>query len=842
MAAPPYQPLVALAAAFMAGITADRCLSTRVEWWWLAAAALLGAWLLAWRWRMSRIAACLLLAATAMFGAARHHTQWSIFAQNDLGRSAGAAPQAVCLEVVALESPRWRPAPAPSPLSTFDRGDQSQLDVLVVRVRDRDRWRPASGKGSLFVEGHLVNVAAGDRLRVLGQFQRNLPPLNPGEYDFSEHERSERKLCRISADHPDSVTLVAHGAVWRPRRWINGLRSGGDELLWRYVGDRRGGLASALILGLREQLDRQKLEPYFLTGTMHVLAISGLNIGILAAGFWVIVRLGIMPRRAALVVAVVLVILYAALTGAEPPVVRSAILVIAFCVGRFLGRPVLSFHTLAAAALVVLAINPTELFDAGAQLSFLAVAALGLAAPRVALWRRPPQDPLDRLIAQTRPWPRRAARAGALRIAQTLAVSAAVWLALLPLTMYRFHLASPEAVLLNLVIGFPLAMALFAGFGVLLLGNVFPPAASLSGAVCDGSLSVLERMIQEVERLLGMHAWTPGPAAWWVVGCYAGLVAWAAFPQWRPPRRWLAAIAVSWMALGLSPPDHGFPETANAYSLSRAHAGLPGVTSPADHAEELACTFIAVGHGVSVLVELPDGRTLLYDAGGLGPPVRSARAIAGVLWSRGLRRVDAVIVSHADADHYNALPELLKMFDVGVIYVSPVMFENEAPGLAALREAITQAQVPLEEVHLGHRLEAGEEVVAEVLHPPRRGALGNDNANSIVLHLETCGRRVLLTGDLEGNALDDFLADEPTHYDVVLAPHHGSTRSNPPGFAAWSTPRATIISGGASDISDDVKEAYQAVGSQVFHTAEDGAVRVTLRDGDLRIQTWREER
>ena len=100
----------------------------------------------------------------------------------------------------------------------------------------------------------------------------------------------------------------------------------------------------------------------------------------------------------------------------------------------------------------------------------------------------------------------------------------------------------------------------------------------------------------------------------------------------------------------------------------------------------LACNFVAVGHGVSVLVELPDGRNLLYDAGRLGSPLAGVRPVSSVLWSRGITHLDAVVISHADADHFNATPGLLERFSVGAIYVSPVMFEELPPAVKELHE------------------------------------------------------------------------------------------------------------------------------------------------------------
>src|SRR5439155_27116645 len=139
----------------------------------------------------------------------------------------------------------------------------------------------------------------------------------------------------------------------------------------------------------------------------------------------------------------------------------------------------------------------------------------------------------------------------------------------------------------------------------------------------------------------------------------------------------------------------------------------------------LTCLFVAVGHGVSVLVELSNGRNLLYDSGRLGSPLAGIRPISSVLWSRGITHVDAIVISHADADHFNAIPGLLERFSVGAIYVSPVMFERLPPAVKELRNAISRHRVPLREIHSGQSLAAGGNTRIECLHPRRKGVYGS---------------------------------------------------------------------------------------------------------------------
>jgi competence protein ComEC len=319
------------------------------------------------------------------------------------------------------------------------------------------------------------------------------------------------------------------------------------------------------------------------------------------------------------------------------------------------------------------------------------------------------------------------------------------------------------------------------------------------------------------------YGWTPGPPLWWVIGFYASLAIYVGLLRQRLALRWFVAALAAWLAVG-------------SVSCGRPHFGLfRGPEAP------LVCTFLSVGHGTSVVVEFPDGRVMMYDAGRMGLPGRAVSSVSAFLWSRGITHLDAVILSHPDTDHYNALPGLLERFSVGVVYVSPVMFEDETPTLVALRSAIRSADVRLEELHSGHRLRLHGGTRLQVLHPPQGGLVGSDNANSVVVRLDHASQRILLAGDLEPPGLDDVLAELPLDCDVLLAPHHGSLRSNPQGFAAWCQPEWVIVSGAAGKESALVQQAYARAGGRVFHTADSGAVQVTLDGSTVRVRGWRDE-
>lgn len=198
--------------------------------------------------------------------------------------------------------------------------------------------------------------------------------------------------------------------------------------------------------------------------------------------------------------------------------------------------------------------------------------------------------------------------------------------------------------------------------------------------------------------------------------------------------------------------------------------------------------------------------------------------------------IDGIILSHADVDHYNAVPGLVERFGIGAVYVSPVMFDwygatgpIDAPKV--LQEVIQVTGIPLREIWAGDRLRIGD-VTIDIIHPPREGVVGSDNANSIKAAINYAGQRLLLTGDLETPGLEDVIAELPVDCDILLAPHHGSWQSDPPGFAAWSTPKWVVISGGA--VADpEVESTYTASGAKVLNTGKMGAVEFDIRRNQI---------
>ncbi len=394
-------PLVWVFFAACLGVVADRHLVVPTGVWCGGLILGLAVWLVASRRHATTSAAILTLASVTAVAGLWHHDRWWLFSADEIARYARDLPAPVCVRVSALEPPCTSPAEEASALCTLARGEVTRLTVRLLALRQAVRWESVSGRATLLVEGQLPQVLRGDVLEVAGTLARVRSPANPGEPDLAALRRQSRELVALYAGYPACVQRLQHGGECSVLRQLGRLRLWAEGVFDRRIGPPQSSLAAALLVGSREQLDRSTVQAFFLTGTIHMLSISGMHVSILASVLWVVMRLAWFPRHWMLLLTCVLAVAYAMLTGGEPPVVRATILIVVFCLARGTGRQSVAWNSLAVAGLITLALSPGEIFDIGTQLSFLAV---GVLFSRWPAWGRSrAQDPLRRLIEQSRP-------------------------------------------------------------------------------------------------------------------------------------------------------------------------------------------------------------------------------------------------------------------------------------------------------------------------------------------------------------------------------------------------------------------------------------------------------
>jgi competence protein ComEC len=779
-------------------------------WLLLAGMALLAGLV---RWRRPAIAATMTLIFWVCLGGIRHHQDWSVRRADNISAYLSEQPSPVRLTGRVATAVLIDPADHGGMTPEWMQIDRSLCTLECEELSDGVAAVPVSGLLRLEVKGHLVGPEVGDRLSVVGLMSHPSPPANPGDFDYRQWLRSQSIDGVLRVDHPDHVeALSSVPNCWdRAARFRDVLRRECEWVLVSQLDSQYVPLAESLLLGDRSGLNDSTRDAFVQSGTMHILAISGMHVGIFAGLLHVGCRLLKVKPATRTVVLLTGVLGYALLTDQRPPVLRAALLATIVLAGAPLGREAKGYQSLALCGAALLLWRPTDLFDVGAQLSFLAVLAIIWAAGWQASRAHVRHE--RSLLVELSAW-RRTVNGAVRAVADGYFVTAAIWLFTLPIAAWHFNLAAPVGLVINVVLLPVVAVKLAAGYAMLLLGLANPWLGIAPAWVFEQTLHLLLWIVHASAATPLGHLSIPSFSLWWLIGFYALLMVACGVVRISTDRRAWRGVAL-WTIVGL------------AWGLAPA----------APHG--LRCTFLSVGHGGSVLIELPDGRTLLYDAGCFADGRRAQRTIQSALWALGHHRLDAVLVSHADVDHFNALPGLVQTLPIGTIFAAPSFLDFEQPPVEEACNAAAACGVPICLVQSGDRLDCGDDVSVEILHPDARFRSEHDNANSLLVLIRYAGRSILLTGDLERDGLEHCLTLPMAPVDVLLSPHHGSLAANPVELGKWASPNYVVVSSGDVDHEAGLMQRY---GSQatLLQTAVDGAATFWIgADGQLMVETHR---
>ena len=338
-AEPRYQPLVIVLAAAAAGILADRFRPLPLWAWWTMAVGGLAVWvtpLVGRRLPKLLLSNAALLLSVAATMAAWHHCRWYLFAADDLGRYAHRKAQPICVEATAVRMPRTLPTPPVDPLRMMPPTEGSRLDVDLAAIRDGSRWRPASGRATLLVQGPPPQVRAGDRLRCFAHLSAPLGPQNPGAFDYAAYLRAEGVHSRLKAEVPQCVSVVRSGGwlslaalldrVARP--WQSTAGRLARSRLRRDGRGRPAGRAGTSRLRPHGELHGHRHHPpagdcRSAPGHLGRAPCSGS------------LRRTPLPRRWAVGLVAAATVFYMFLVDAGPPVVRATVLVLVTCAAAY---------------------------------------------------------------------------------------------------------------------------------------------------------------------------------------------------------------------------------------------------------------------------------------------------------------------------------------------------------------------------------------------------------------------------------------------------------------------------------------------------------------------------
>ncbi len=649
----------------------------------------------------------------------------------------------------------------------------------------------------------------GERVRFPAQLHLPRNFRDPDAFDYEGYLHGLGIFAVTSANVEDLQRLPGNAGsrlgYWHSaarRSIVKHITSSG---LWNRTDSA---LLSAMLIGYDSLLFREVREEFQQTGVYHLLVVSGMNVGLLAfAVFWLARRLRA-PDWLASVVTLALAVFYAQVAGMGVPIQRAVLMLSLFLGARLLYRGSAPLNATGFAALAVLVWAPQALFEAGFQLTFLALLAIfGISVPildrtsepcRRAL-RHPDSTSYDLNLPPRLAQLRLDLRLIAGRLARFIGAVPARWLVsgslaaclalydlvvvstitqavlVVPMRAY-FHRAAIIGVPANLLV-LPLAgLLLNSAVAAIALSYVSLTLARLPALLASACLHWTLACLDWLSRFHITHWRAPDPGfAVWLLAAAAIAVALAAVRRRRVVA--CAGLAVLMVSAGFAAFAHSAPQ----------------------HHSALEITVIDVGQGDSILVVAPDGATLLVDGGGSIGPILSEfdfgeDVVSPYLWSRGVNHLDVVVLTHAHGDHIGGLASVIQNFHPAELWLG---INPETAALNHVMEVARENEVAVRKHTAGERLGwHGAEI--RVLSPPANWQPKPEpkNDDSLALEISYGKTSALLAGDLE-KKMERFVAGESPHADVLKVAHHGSNTSTIEEFLNAVHPEFAAISVGA---------------------------------------------
>ncbi len=714
----------------------------------------------------------------------------------------------------------WRyglavPKLTPGPLAAYN--DQQRITFRGVVVNDpvpRDRWanlqisvRELEANGAWTpIQGQvLVQVPSyssyryGDELEVYGQLET--PPAS-GTFSYRAYLARQGIHSLLRYPH---ITVRAREQGSRLSSILYSLKRRTQNVIHTVLPEPESALLTGILLGTDEGIPDSLMDKFRATGTAHIIAISGFNITLMSAAL-VKVFSRILQRYAALIVAVAAIALYTVLVGAEPPVVRAAIMGGLSAVALIVGRKSDGLTSLLAAAWCMTAWDPFLVWDIAFQLSFAASLGLIVYADRLKVGL---EKLLRRFVSLE------SAERTTRLLHDTLLVTVAAQITTLPVMVYHFGQFSPLSLIANLLV-LPVqptimylgSTAALAGLAYLPLGQVLGWAAWLFLAWTIRVVEAMASFIQTSDAARSVHALVP--FAYYVL---------LAFLTWTPPlgsistqklkRLWRKGAVRRGLFAAL---------LVTSILVWATVASLPD--------GKLHVTYLDVGQGDAILVQTPAGHRLLIDGGPSPATLLAALGRRLPFWDR---RIDIVMLSHPHEDHLRGLLPVLDRYQVRQALAGDVNYDSSV--YPEWQRLLQEKSVPLLTVQQPIRVDFGDGPLLEILPAATQNADSLDEP-SLVARLVWQQAAFLFTADLEADHLLDLGdAGWPLSCTVLKVPHHGSADGVSDSLLAAAGPELAIISVGADNRfghpAAETLECLESSDVQVLRTDEMGTVEIT---------------
>ena len=674
----------------------------------------------------------------------------------------------------------------------------------VYSAKTAAGWTNATGTIKFYISEDTNCVKIGDSFETFCKLQKFQSADNPGQFDTAEYMRRNNVYLSASVKSANAITVI--DSPHSPKIATISIKSKLQKLAsCAIIDDSQDNdstsLIKAMLLGSRTKITPELYNAFISTGLVHLVALSGFNVGILAGlAWWLAKRLGLLHIGRS-IVCITAVIVFLLVVPAQPSALRAGIMAAIFCISYMFNVRANPKNSLAISALVLLLIKPTDVFDAGFQLSFAATAGIILFyTPFLNFLMLPFENLKNPFLYKF------------LKIIlAAFSTGCTAWLSAAPVIVWHFYRVQLLAPFWTVPAGFLVAIILVLGTFQILFAFILPTISAGLLCILTFLADIFSDFVMACAKIPFSQILIGKPRLAIILAICLLIFLWKLLNFRRFFVNFIYFFVIFLLFFAI------FCENLTKFD------------------KNLRVWLLSVGHGQAAILHI-NGKTTLIDAGSISQNNIGGNIVNPFLNYFAINKIESAFISHDDIDHYNGLPEIITSHKCQNIYTADQFIQkiNNSPAAMDLKRFLSNQKLTLQ-LAPKKQFIGGAEITLLWPNELSNMELGSDNEASLVILVEYAGRKILFCSDIPADIQKELMNLYPDlDIDIMLTPHHGSQRTTDNDFITFFRPEYLITSCAEfrfAGLSERIKNFENS-----FYTCKDGVIFVKITpSGKIKI-------